>query len=299
MPNRPDSERVSLQDRWIGVEPPLAQRLHHQRDMHIAHSRIGVIARLMAASVIASGVMFAQPARAQQSDTWEVTVAPFYFWASKIDGDFTTRSATIPVFLSFADAVDNLAGTFSAHVEARKGKWGLFTDVDFVRLSSDSQFTIEGPLASRTIEGSFEFDNTIFEAGGSYQPNEAVPFAVIGGLRTLSVSPKVEFRTPTEELTPIDASRTVASGFAGFTYRPLLAARWRLLSRADIGGGSAFSWSATVGAEFRPTRLLGLVAGYRALGVNAGSADDDHVVREFEMTYYGPIFGFNLHWGGQ
>jgi hypothetical protein len=266
--------------------------------MHIAHSGVGVI-RVMAAWVIASGIMFAQPARAQQSDSWEGTVAPFYFWASKIDGDFTTRSRTIPVFLSFADAIDNLAGTFSVHLEARKGRWGLFTDVDFVRLSSDSRFTIEGPLASRTIEGSFEFDNTIFEAGGSYQPNEAIPFAVIGGLRTLSLSPKVEFRTPTAELTPIDASRTVASGFAGFTYRPPVAAKWTLLSRADIGGGSAFSWSATVGAEFRPTRLLGLAAGYRALGVNGGGADDDHVVREFDTTYYGPIFGFNLHWGGR
>ena len=86
------------------------------------------------------------------------------------------------------------------------------------------------------------------------------------------------------------ASNSRAKPLIAYSRNSLISRWWRL---------RAFSWSATVGAEFRPTRLLGLVAGYRALGVNAGSADDDHVVREFEMTYYGPVFGFNLHWGGQ
>jgi hypothetical protein len=267
--------------------------------MQTPSSRVAAIARLLAASVIASGAALPQPARAQQSEAWHVTVAPLYLWATKLDGELTARSTTVPVFMSFADAVDDLSGAFSFHVEAHKRRWGVFTDLNFVRLSSDTQFTIAGPMSARTIDGSFELDNIMFEAGASYRLHETVPFAVIGGLRTFSLSPKLEFRTPLVELTPIDASRTVASGFAGFTYRPPLADKWTLLSRADIGAGSALSWSATIGLEFRPRPWGGLVLGYRALGIDAGEEQDDHTVREFDVTYYGPIVGLNLHWGGR
>jgi len=33
------------------------------------------------------------------------------------------------------------------------------------------------------------------------------------------------------------------------------------------------------------------------MGVSGGSETDEKPIREYDFTYYGPIFGLNLHWG--
>lgn len=254
--------------------------------------------RMLAAAAVTLGILAPQPASAQPSDTWKGTFAPLYFWATKLNGDITVGSTTVPVFMSFADAADNLAGAFSFHFEAQKGRVGIFSDLNFVRLSSESQFTLQTP-SPRTIDGDLDVDNTFFEAGGSYLLSPEANFAVIGGLRTYTLATKLEFSGANVGVTPIDADRTAVSGFAGFTYRPQINEKLSFVSRADIGGGSGMSWSGMLGFEFRPKPWAGLVFGYKALGIDVGSDDDDEVLRKYDVTYYGPIFGLNLHWGGR
>ena len=59
------------------------------------------------------------------------------------------------------------------------------------------------------------------------------------------------------------------------------------------------SWSGLLGFEYRPKTWLGLVVGYKAMGVDFGDEQDDEQIRKVDLTYYGPIFGLNLHWGGK
>ena len=54
-----------------------------------------------------------------------------------------------------------------------------------------------------------------------------------------------------------------------------------------------------LGVEFQPKSWGGLVFGYKALGIGGGSNTDDHTVQKYDMVYYGPIFGLNLHWSGK
>jgi hypothetical protein len=257
-------------------------------------------ARLLIVGLATAGVLAPQRASAQQSDSWTGTAAPFYFWTSRINGDVATRAGTVPVFMSFDDAADRLAGAFSFHVEAQKHRFGIFSDLDFTRLSTDADFTLQGPLAT-VVHGNDKVDNTTFEAGASYllSGEPKTNFALIAGLRTFTLSNKVDFTSPTITVTPIDASRTAVSGFAGFTYRPDLSPKFSFLSRADIGGGSGKSWSALLGFEYRPKPWAGLVVGYKGMGVDFGKEEDDMQIRKVSLTYYGPIFGLNLHWGGR
>jgi hypothetical protein len=240
----------------------------------------------------------APPALAQTSDTWKGTFSPMYLWASELSGDATVRNAMTPVFLSFADAADMLGATFSFHIEAQKRRVGLFGDLSFVRLSTTSQFTLRLP-SPRPIEGEIDLDNTFFEAGGSYVVNDPANFAVIGGLRTFTIGTNIEFTGANVAVTPVDASRTAVNVFGGFTYRPRIHDKFSFLSRADIGGGSGLSWSGFLGFEFRPKPWAGLVIGYKGLGVNFGSDTDDENLQEYDVTYYGPIFGLNFHWGAR
>jgi len=256
--------------------------------------------RLSIAALVTLGALAPQPVSAQPSDSWKGTVAPFYLWATRINGDISTRAGTVPVYMTFEDAEHRLASAFSFHVEAGKGRVGLFGDLDFVRLSTDADFTLQGPLAT-VVHGDVQVDNTTFEAGASYllSSDPKRNLAIIAGLRTLTLSNTIDFTTPNVTLTPVDASRTAVSGFGGFTFRPELSPKLSLLSRGDIGGGSGFSWSALLGFEYRPKPWAGLVIGYKGMGADFGKDDDDVPIRKVSLTYYGPIFGLNLHWGAR
>jgi hypothetical protein len=155
-------------------------------------------------------------------------------------------------------------------------------------------------LPNRTVEGNFELDNTMFEAGGSYLLSEHTRFAAIAGLRTYTLSPKAEFRTSGSSVEPLDVSRTSANVFVGFTYRPPLSEKWSLVSRADVGtGGAEITWSGMLGFEYQVRRSIGLVLGYKALGIDTGRDAGDQEITDYDMKHYGPIVGLNLRWGGR
>jgi hypothetical protein len=49
----------------------------------------------------------------------------------------SVRDRIVPIFLDFADAADSLAGAFAFHGEARNNRMGIFSDINFIRLSTD------------------------------------------------------------------------------------------------------------------------------------------------------------------
>jgi hypothetical protein len=228
-------------------------------------------------------------------DDWKVDVYPLYFWAMSLNGDVTVRSATLPVDLAFSDAAENLGGAFSFHFEASKGRWGTLADLNFIRLSTDADFTVAG----RPVAGDFELDNVMFEAGASYLAHERSALAIIGGLRTYTVSPKVAFTAADGGgATPVDDSVTSANAFVGMTVRPRLSEKWTFLGRADVGGGDAnLTWSAEAGLDFRFKPWGSVAFGYKGLGIDVEY--DDKVVRTYDVVHHGPFFALGLHWGGR
>jgi hypothetical protein len=247
---------------------------------------------LCAAVLIAIG--FVRPAAAQSNDGWKFDFVPLYFWATELDGRLATGPVTVPVYLEFADAADNLGGAFSFHFEASRGRWGLLTDVNYIQLTSTAPFNVGG----RTFERSFELDNVMFEAGGYYVVNEQAGFGVLAGLRTYTLSPTVEFTGTNTGATPIDTGDTAANAFAGVVIRPRINDKWRFIGRADIGAGEAdLTWSGVVGLEYRFKPWGGLEFGYKGLGIDVKSGQQDRLT--YDVTHYGPIFGLRFHWGRQ
>ncbi len=236
----------------------------------------------------------AGPARAQSTDGWQVDFVPLYFWAMSLDGTLSAGPATLPIGLDFADAAENLGGAFSFHLEASKGRWAGFADLNFIRLESDADFTI----GRATATGRIELDNTIFEAGAAYIVHEPARILVLGGLRTYTLSPVIGFTAGAGGATPVDASETSPNAFVGLAARPKLSEKWSLLTLADIGGGDAnLTWSAEAGLGFRFTRWGGLAFGYKALGIDVDR--EDVAVREYDVVHHGPFFGLDLHWGSR
>lgn len=252
-----------------------------------------VLALATAGSLLTSGRASAQ------SDKTEVEIAPLYLWAARISGHIAADNKGIPVFMDFKDAAKNLAGAFAVHGEVRRGRWGALGDINFVRLSTDTAFTVTA--ASLPVTGTAQIDTVIFEAGVSYLVAPKANVNLIGGVRTYSLSPDLHFTTTSggTQLADVSASRTVAAAFGGFTYRPKLSEKVTFISRADLGGGQAFSWNALLGVEYQSRPLLGLTIGYRGLGMDTGSVPKNGtLVRdvEYDITQYGPFFSLTFHW---
>jgi hypothetical protein len=252
------------------------------------------LTRLCIAATVLFGVLCMPRLALCQSDKWQVDVAPLYLWASETNGNLSVRDRSVPIFLDFSDAADSLAGAFAFHGEARKNRLGIFSDINFIRLSTDASFTT--PILSRSVDGTAQLDMTMFEAGGSYLVRPESNLSVIGGLRTYTLSPKLEFESDVRELTVVDTSKTAVGVFGGVSFRPKLSEKWNLLTRADIGAGEAFTWSATVGLAYRIKPWAGLMFGYHALGVDTGDAGEDSNEVEYDVTHYGPMFSLTLHW---
>jgi len=252
-----------------------------------------------------TALMFLAPrvALAQNRDGWEVHLAPLYFWAATTSGNLAINGTTdIPIYLSFADAKSKVSSAFTLYGEAQKGRWGFLGDVNFLRLSSDANYTL--PIIAQPVTGTIGMDQVIFNGKGRYEVKPETRFYLVGGIRTMTMSEDMHFTGPLGgQLADISGSNTDVAGVIGFIYRPKLGERFTLLTQSDIGGGSAFTWSAFGGAEFLLKPWIGLAAGYSALGINtgdvpkSGSTPIGTVTGDVKYTVkqYGPAFGLTFH----
>ena len=251
-------------------------------------------------ALLSFGAFTPRAAFAQAHEGWQVDIAPLYFWAATTDGNLAINgNRNIPVYMDFSDAKSKLAGAFTFHVEARNGRWGVLGDVNFIRLSSDVNYT--APIIGVPISGTMQLDQVIFNGKMTYEVKPGTKFMLVGGVRTFSISPSAHFTGPVGgQLADINVSKTEVAGVGGFIYRPALAKKVTLLTQADIGGGSAFTWSALGGIEFQLKPWIGMAAGYSALRIDTGKVPKSGNAAvsdlQFAVTQYGPALSLTFHW---
>jgi hypothetical protein len=145
--------------------------------------------------VIAFGTFAPRSAFAQVQEGWQVDLARLYFWAATTDGNLAINgNRNVPVYMDFADAASKLAGAFAAHVVATNGRWGVLGDVNFIRLSSDVNYT--GPIVGAPITGTMKLGQVLFNGKLMYEVKAGSKFMLVGGLRTFSMSPTAHFTDP-------------------------------------------------------------------------------------------------------
>src|SRR4051812_642739 len=108
-----------------------------------------------------------------QSDRWQADFAPLYVWAATTNGNLAINGTRdIPIHLDFADAKSKLAGAFSFHGEARRGQWGMTGDVNFLRLSTDVNYTV--PIINEAVSGTLKLDQVIFNGKVMYEVKRGI-----------------------------------------------------------------------------------------------------------------------------
>jgi len=222
------------------------------------------------------------PASAQSSgtsaNTWSYEFTP-YLWGSAMKGDVQTNSLPkTTVDMSFADVLDVLDFGLMGAFEARKGRWGLFADAIYMKVSDSATAsrTLPGPLgATLTARAEVTLKQTMFAAAVMYRAVEGrTPVDVIGGLRynKLDVEATADFT-----LLGLAASLSRAGDkdwvdpYIGVRIQHPLSQRWTFVGYADVGGfgvGSDSTYQLAAGFNYEHSRTISAKVGYRYLNID-------------------------------
>ena len=214
----------------------------------------------------------------------------FYLWGMSIDGTASVGPVDAPLDLNFKDdLLDNLAGAFSAHYEAKKDKLTLFGDYMYADLDPKTELP-------NGAEVDVDFKNKMWELGVAWDLTEAsarTTWQVLGGVR----SNKQEFRLQVGSPVLISVNETWYDGFIGARVITPLSAKWRFVGRADIGAGDSDSVLNALGAfDWRFNNWGSLLIGYRWMDFDYDNGKNGAERYAYDASQAGPLFAFNIHW---
>jgi hypothetical protein len=107
-------------------------------------------------------VVACAPAVASAADEWKFAVTP-YLWGAGIDGTVTVRGHEVDVDMPFEEIINDLDLGVMVNLQARKDRFGLYSDVIFLHLS-DTQDVIN-PAGTAMVEATTETEQWIVDFG--------------------------------------------------------------------------------------------------------------------------------------
>jgi hypothetical protein len=242
---------------------------------------------LISALVLAGPVANAQSA---SSDSWEFSVTP-YMWFVQLDGSAGVKSPPLPtadVNVPFYEVWDNLNIALMGLVEARKGRFGLWTDPFYAQL--EDKKTGGGP-ANATVK--VELNEFLMGAGASYRVLEDATSSLdlTVGLRLWSVDAKLKTSSDIPEINGSrSGSQTWEDPLVGVIVRSRLTDNFSVVGWWMVGGGlsngSDNFWDAMAAVNYQFTKTISANVGYRYL---SDDYNNDGVV--FDVVQKGPLVG--------
>ncbi|NEJ17159.1 hypothetical protein GR211_29935 [Rhizobium leguminosarum] len=246
-------------------------------------SLFGTVGTASAADAIYPG---AKTTGYESPSGWTFTFS-MYGWISGIEGDVGAGGRTTHIDASIDDILSNLDIAVMGLAEARYGRFGVFTDLNYVKLST-SRDTPFGILASSV---DFTVHSLMWTAAGEYRlvDQRNASLDVFAGFRLFSIENELDFNPP-GPLGGVGLSQTEtwADPIVGLKGRVSITEQFYLTGWALIGGGASSDlvWDVMGGAGYQFTDSISAVAGYRAAGVDY---ENDGFV--YDVVQQGPILG--------
>jgi len=246
--------------------------------------------------------------RAETPDEWRFN-ATIYAWLPSIgmDTSFPASSGS-SVDVTASDILNALNFTFMGAFGAQKGDWGVFTDVDYLDLSSSTKQTrdlsvggIDLPV-DVTAKATLGIKGWLWTTVGSYRVVDHPDYTMdlVAGARMLNLSTDLKWSLTGNLGDPpiVDASGkskvsdTLWDGVVGFKGRATFGDdhKWFVPYYLDIGtGDSDLTWLGMLGAGY--SFGWGDVVGvWRYLDYNMPSKDAIQ-----NLNFNGPAIGVTVH----
>ena len=182
-----------------------------------------------------------------------------------LNGDLKVKNIPADVSMSFSDLMDSFNFGGQVHMEARKGKWGLFLDATYMNLGADIDGARRsaapgGVVQVEDLDANIDMEQWLVEFGGTDQSaripmgqnkDKSMLLHLIGGGRYWYLSSDIDVGLVVEGNNNIAArsfsgrgSKQWVDPFIGLRTAFQLTKDLMMLFRGDIGGfsvGSKFS----------------------------------------------------------
>ena len=263
----------------------------------LAHEVHLVVTGIPAASLIlVTATLAAAPAALAQSapeDQWHYLVEP-YVMLPHVDGTVSLGNLPdVSVHASPGDIFSHLQFAAMLYAEAHDNNWAITSDLIYSRVAQNASV---GPVISY---GRVDLRTLLWEPALLYRVTPWLQAGAGADLTAVQTNLNLTINTP---LAPLSASRSRSNSWLDPTVILRgtwpLAQKWSLMAQGNVGGfgvNSRSTWQAQLYAIYRPTELLSLSFGYRAIGddYDRGSGPERFI---YNTTTFGPVirFGFNF-----
>lgn len=211
-----------------------------------------------------------------------------YGWLSGIKNEVTTAQGESTSEIPFSSLLSALDFANFARLELQKGKWGLFTELDFIKMSEDAEFRIPRRNPFK-VGADVVLKQTMFEIGAirSFEMNRFGVDALVGA-RYFRVASDVN-------VGPLgaDITKDWLDPMVGARLRFNLSERWNASLRGDLAGfgtGSELTTNAVAVLTYSISDRYEVGFGYRYMNIEL---DKDHL--DLDMTTYGPVIGMAIN----
>jgi hypothetical protein len=259
------------------------------------------------------------PVTAQSADDkWQFSIMP-YLWLPTIDGTIKYRtpygSPEVDVKANPGDYLSEVEMAGMLAFEARKGKWLVYSDITYMKLSDDSSSVRSinfnpglppNPVSTTLNSGtSTDVYATIWTVAGGYNfvQGPKASLDLIAGARYLHLKATTDWRLTATVTDPVGGGVFPASGSvtdSGDVWDGIVGVKgrlklgegsWFVPYYLDGGaGGSQFTWQAQTGIGYA-FRWGDLILGYRYL---AWEQDDNNKTIQ-DLKLYGFGLGGVFH----
>jgi hypothetical protein len=258
-------------------------------------SKIRIAAALMTSMLLTSPAIAAdvlpvpapQPAPSEP-DRWQFSFAP-YFWIAGLDGKSQVFGlGTVDVSQDFSDILPDLDFGVMAAGEARYGRFSVFTDMSYVKVTTESA-TPRGIIADNITVRSTTFTALLAGAYTIYE-DEKAHLDILAGARYWDVETRISLSGGLIGNVSDEDSAKWVDGLVGFKGNYSFTDKIFVTGWGMVGGGGAdIDWDVLGGLGYKFNDTFSAIAGYRAQGVNY--SDDGFT---YDMIQHGPIIGMNI-----
>jgi len=291
-------------NRMIGNMVEIGQRTRILVFLALAGFAVSVCAPAVSAESVEEGPL--------KRNDWTISVTP-YLWCLALDGELGVKGLETDVEMPFKDLLKDLNAALMVDFAVHKGRFGLFINSFYSRLSSDVDHTI---LEGSPLQQNMKIDTTIkmlimsFGVGyrlGPYplgsQENGRTPSVIVepyfgGRWSDMDVKLNVTLDKTWSGEGDVGWVDPIIGVMTAWDLYP----RWNLMLSGDVGGfgvGTDLAWSATLLAGYRfhfSPRIMGNVLfGYRALYQDFES--DNGSGFKYDTYMHGPYVSVSIDFG--
>lgn len=232
-------------------------------------------------------------AQAADKEEWKFRISP-YLWGTAIDGDVAHARLPIDLHadLGFGDVWDNLDVGAMGAFEARKGRFGVFSDGMLAKLSTTVHAPVAGAalpvrLKTRTATGLLAFQYGWIESDAGH-------LDLVAGVRVWSARTRLAYSIPVPVPPPVPQQYSGSQTERWVDLQVGLKGRREFPNRMFVGGWalagkgeSDLSTDVILLAGYGINDQLSFIAGYRWLSTDYATSGGF----KFDTTLQGPGIG--------